>query len=153
MLSLVTADTYEANRGAIKSGDLIAFQSNSWLGKIVRAWTGSSYSHIGVAWVVSGRVFVLEAMDGIGVRIMPLSNRLPFYVIKSGVKWTKDREKFALSKVGQPYSYLDAIRGGFGLYPSGNGWQCVEYVSQVTGLIPVRYDPESIVNLVLEKGA
>ncbi|PHX98297.1 MAG: hypothetical protein CK529_13670 [Rhodospirillaceae bacterium] len=59
---------YNAARPSVRSGDLIAQSGGSWLDwhgikiNLVRMFTRSTYSHVGVAWVVGGRVFMLEAV-------------------------------------------------------------------------------------------
>ena len=151
MLRLLTSENYTASRHLIKSGDLLAWSRTGFISRLVRAWTGSTYSHVGVAWVVAGRVFVLEALDGKGVVIRPLSNLLPVYHVDVGVIWTQERENFALKHVGESYSFLDAIRAGFGLQPKHKGWQCVEYASAVIGYEVDNHDPETLVNIALKK--
>ena len=42
------------------------------------------------------------------------------------VDWNDDSLNFLLSKVGEEYSVLDAIRGYFGKPSDDNKWQCVE---------------------------
>ena len=116
---------------------------------MIRGWTGQTYSHVGIAWVVGERVFVIEAMDGIGVRIMPLSDRLPFYCVDTNTDWTNERETLALSKVGEQYSYLDAIRAGLGIKTTAKGWQCAEYAAMVLGIEVDDATPGAVVEAVM----
>lgn len=149
MLSLITPNNYQQHRQQIKSGDLLAWSTSSAIGRLIRMWTGQTYSHVGIAWVVGERVFVIEAMDGIGVRIMPLSDRLPFYHISTIIGWTNERETLALSKVGERYSYLDAIRAGLGIKTTAKGWQCAEFAAMVLGVDFEDATPGEIVERVL----
>jgi hypothetical protein len=75
---------------------------------------------------------VIEAVSS-GVRIFPLSRLLPFYWIPIKLDWTTAVEEFALSKVGEPYSQLDALAAALGLLKIGAGkyWECAEYVMTV----------------------
>jgi hypothetical protein len=127
----LTKDNYHHNlRHDIRSGDLLAWKGTSWVGRFIRHWTGSDFSHVGIAWVFADRVFVLEAREFRGVQITPLSSALPCYWISTGIKWTPALEEAALDEVGQRYSFADAIRAGVGLKPrSANGWQCAEYAA------------------------
>ena len=82
---------YSEYRDQIKSGDLLAWSHRgfrSWHDfkvQAVRLFTQSEYSHVGIAWVVGGRVFVIEAVEP-RVRIFPLS-KLGEYPTKSGTIW------------------------------------------------------------------
>jgi hypothetical protein len=55
---------YEAAREKVKSGDLLAWSHRGWRSwydiqiQLVRFFTQSEYSHVGIAWVVGGRVHI-----------------------------------------------------------------------------------------------
>ncbi len=123
---------YEDYRSEIKSGDLLAWSGKGWVGRLIRTWTGQTYSHVGIAWVSAGRVFVIEAREGKGVTMRLLSKAMPVAWISLGLEWSEEAETFALSELGQPYSLLNALRAGFGLLPRRkDGWQCAQYVLAV----------------------
>ena len=132
---------YSDTRPLIKSGDVLAWSHRGWKTwydiklQLVRIWTRSEFCHVGVAWVLADRVFVLEAVSS-GVRMMPLSRLLPCAWISRGI-WNEECERRALKALGSPYSQWDAIRGSLGLLALGanNRWQCSEYVSYVLGLL------------------
>jgi hypothetical protein len=156
---------YDEIRSKIKSGDVLAWSHRGWKTlhdvqvQLVRVLTQSEYSHVGIAWVVAGRVFVIEAV-GTGVRIMPLSMTLPFYHIGCGKSyWSKDTEKFLLSTVGARYSKIDAMLAFFNALAVGENdtWQCSELVHKALsegGLIKeiVIATPTAIVEFLLTKG-
>lgn len=131
---------YHDARKRIQSGDLLAWShERSWLAswydfqiQMVRAFTRSEYCHVGVAWTIAGRVFVLEAV-GTGVRIFPLSRLLPFYWVPMKVRWEDEVEAWALAQVGLPYSKIQAILAGLGKLRAGEDsmWQCAEYTLEV----------------------
>ncbi len=52
---------YADVRHKISSGDLLAWSGKGLYGRIIRHWTGETFSHVGIAWVVSGRLFAIEA--------------------------------------------------------------------------------------------
>jgi hypothetical protein len=157
---------YEDIRPKIRAGDLIAFSNESWGSKadfqsqLVRIFTRSEYSHVGVAWPIGGRVMLLEAVVP-EIRIFPLSKLLPFYhlpVTGTAGEWTADVEEYALSRVGQKYSKLEAIKGLFGWTEAGNKrWQCAEYVLEVlrrAGLgIDCHATPTNLVREAMSLGA
>lgn len=129
---------YPDIRKEIKSGDLLAWSHHGWGSwydfqiQMVRMFTRSVYCHVGIAWVVSDRIFVLEAVQT-GVRIFPLSRLLPFYWIPVRAEWEEEVEAWALRQVGEPYSKWQAILAGMGLLAKGEDsiWQCAEYAQQV----------------------
>lgn len=117
----LTAQTYPMARAVIRSGDLLAWRGSGLVGRMIRHWTGESWSHVGIAWVIGGRVLVLEAREGRGVVASPLSRRLGCYSLPTGAAWDEPMQARALERLGEPYSYLDALRAGLGLRPSGDG--------------------------------
>ena len=148
---------YAEYRPLIKSGDVIAHTHRgirSWYDLkvwLVRLFEQSEYTHVAVAWVVGGRVFLLEAV-GSGVRIFPLSLDLPFFHLP----WhalTDAQLEFALAQAGKPYSYVDCVEGYLGVKDTEKShWQCSKYVAQVLGL-PCPQAPSAVVAYLLENGA
>jgi hypothetical protein len=124
--------SYEENKKKIRSGDVLAWRGKGFMTMVSRVLTRSQYGHVGIAWVAGNRVFVLEAYQNKGVRIFPLSERLPADHFPLNVKWDLNVETLALEEVGRKYSKMDKIRAFFGREPkSGNGWQCAEYVNAI----------------------
>ncbi len=128
---------YSDGRPAIRSGDVLAWSHRGWNTwydiklQLVRIWTRSEFSHLGIAWIVADRVFVLEAVAS-GVRLMPLSQLLPCYWIPRS-KWGDSEERAALGLIGQPYSEWQAVLAGLKQLKraADSSWQCAEYVSYV----------------------
>lgn len=144
--------SYEVFRPKIKSGDVLAWTHKGWSSfydiqiQLVRMATRSEYSHVGVAWVVGGRVFVIEAVMP-QIRIYPLSKEVPFYWIPCGNQYWNDKiEEYALSKVGEQYSKWQAIGAFFNKIRAGkdNLWQCSELVNSVLIEGKVLKDGESL---------
>lgn len=134
---------YQDVRPLIKSGDALAWTHRGWGSwhdikiQLVRMFTRSEFSHVAVAWVVGGRVFALEAVQPC-VRIYPLSQLGDFYHLPTSqdnpyfrLVWTDDVETFALSKVGEPYSQIQAVLAFFGRSKADRKWECVEYAKTV----------------------
>ena len=126
---------YTTVRASIKSGDLIAQSHRApfWRSffdfkiAVVRALTQSEFSHVGVAWVIAERVFILEAVSA-GVRIFPLSRAGDFYHLPLPALWGTDAEAYALSHVGDSYSQIEAIQAYFGPVDElGDVWECAQY--------------------------
>lgn len=127
---------YSEIRNNIKSGDLIALTHKSWCSlydiqiQAVRTFTQSEYSHVCVAWVVAGRVFVIEAVEP-KVRIMPLSNmnQEGFYWIPTTKPMSETELEFGLAAVGiGAYSKVQAIAAQLNMLDIGadDKWECAE---------------------------
>lgn len=152
---------YAAARSQIRSGDLLAFKGESLLGRLVCHVTGSDYSHVGIAWRFRGRLFILEAREGRGVGIRAASNALPFAWAKLDLAWTNEAEDFALSALGKPYSYLDALKAGLGFPLTETGLICSEYAATIQAHLDARFfdkgvrptTPAALVNFWSDHGA
>lgn len=150
---------YSLIRDTIKSGDILAWSHRSWSSwydlqiQAVRFFTQSEYCHVGTAWVVSGRVFVIEAVTP-KVRIYPLSKLLPFYFIPIKASWSMQAEEFALAQVGMEYSKLKAIESFFRVPKDDNLWQCAELTAAIAKLNDVeigkKVTPSALVESALE---
>lgn len=153
---------YADARPQIRSGDLLAWTHTGWRSwrdikmQIVRLLTRSEYSHVGVAWVVGGRVFVLEAVQPL-VRIYPLSKLGDFYHLPMNATWTQQIEEFALARVGEPYSQAECVRAFFGWSLRNGEWECAEYAMSVlaeAGLfLGLTATPSAVVNRAQRLGA
>ena len=106
---------YSDVRSQIKSGDVLAWNHRSWSTwydikiQLVRIVTRSEFIHTGTAWVIGGRIFVIESVIPY-VRIVPLSNLLDCYWIPMGLEneWNSV-EDYALNFVGRAeYSQVKA---------------------------------------------
>ena len=115
---------YAAARRRIRSGDLLAWSHRGWGSwydlqiQAVRMFTRSEYCHVGLAWNVGGRMFVLEAVSA-GVRIFPLSRLMPCYWLPLAAAWDGTVEEIALAHVGERYSKWQAVLAGLGMLRQG----------------------------------
>ena len=153
---------YEQARPMIRSGDILAWSHRgvrSWHDlKIwfVRMFTRSEYSHVGTAWVVGNRVFVIEAVMP-KVRIYPLSKLGDFYWLQMGAYWRKATETLALSFVGDDYSQVQAMVSPFITPPKDDRWECAELVATVARQDSIDlgavYTPSEVVLAAQKRGA
>ena len=130
---------YPVLRERVRSGDVLAWKGKGLGSRIIRWGTNSPYTHVGIAQRVGNRVMVLEAMPG-GVRMMPLSKRLPAYHVPVDRTWDDERRDRAWQDVGLGYSYIDALITGIRAYTGIRmktrmpGRHCSEYVGHVLGI-------------------
>lgn len=155
---------YKDVRNQIKSGDLLAWSHHgvrSWRDlKIwfVRLFTRSEYSHVGLAWVIGDRVFVIEAVQPL-VRNYPLSKLLDggAYWLTTSAKWSNSAEELALECIGDPYSQVQAMQAPFGKPPADKLWECAELVATVLKQDGIDlgeiYTPSAIVQSALQNGS
>ncbi|MBL4901007.1 MAG: hypothetical protein JKX76_15475 [Colwellia sp.] len=137
-------------RDEIKSGDIVAWQGRFTNSNVLKFFN-QDIGHIGIAWVVSDRVFVIHALTK-GIVMNPLSRLTPFCWLATGSEWREETQRFALSELGRSYSYGDAIRSAFGMASASSGWACGEYaraVLQKSDLHVTQDLPSKLVNEVL----
>jgi len=102
---------YRKARSKIANGDVIAFHyaRRSLFSQLISLWTRSRISHVGLVMRVNGRVAVIEALEGWGVRVYPISRilssgrQIEWYALRPGV----DRREIvheALAHWGQRYA-------------------------------------------------
>ena len=110
---------YLDEREKIQSGDLLIWSQekletlSDLIPYIVRFFTMSDYNHVGIAWKVEGRLFVIEATLP-EIRIHPVSKRRPFYYIPMGVKMDDKGLNYLLNLIGKDYSIRQAVLALFG---------------------------------------
>ena len=144
-------NNYKALRSEIKSGDIVAWNGRFTNHDILNIFN-QKIGHIGIALVISGRVFVIHSLTK-GVVINPLSRLLPFFWLETDSDWTEEVQIFAMSELGRSYSYADALRSAIG-FPanSNNGWTCGEYAKFILqkAKVPVtQYFPSKLVDEIL----
>lgn len=122
---------YTDHRHKIKSGDLIAFRARGFWGWLICLWTWSAYSHVGVAVWIFERLFLIEAKEGVGVRMEPLSKRGAFDHIRTEAHFDDAVGRDALMFLGKSYNYLDLARVGLKLRPKGDGFICSEFAAKI----------------------
>ena len=152
---------YKEVRDQIRSGDLIAFTHRSWKTwhdikvQIVRFFTQSEYSHVAIAWVTSGRVFLLEAVMPL-TRIYPLSLSGDFYWIEMDSPWKPETEEYAMEHIGYEYSQVEAIEAMFEDIHHDQVNECAAYAIQVAGKdginLGTKAVPSNVVQTALELG-
>lgn len=158
---------YATVRGKIQSGDLIALthtKFGSWYDmqvQAVRFGTQSEYSHVGMAWVIGDRVFVIESVTPV-IRLVPLSLMAEdgFYWAPLGKAISQEELEFALSKVGLgKYSKWQAVMAQLRRLHIGedNLWECAEFVITCRRLSGVdlgdKATPSAVVRAAQDRGA
>ncbi|HET7291154.1 MAG TPA: hypothetical protein VFM88_01890 [Vicinamibacteria bacterium] len=60
-VALRAARPYRDVRASFREGDLLAFRGRSPVSAVIRALTGSVYSHVGLVYLIEERRYCLEA--------------------------------------------------------------------------------------------
>lgn len=130
---------YNEYKDNIKSGDLIAYTTLSSytftgiLSFLVKLFTLSRYTHVGIAIELGNRLFLISA-DIPEVKLEPLENTKPFYHVPMNVDWKPEYTEKLLSHIGERYSVLEAIKGYFNMNnPNDKSWFCTEFVKVFYG--------------------
>jgi len=131
---------YAEARPKIQTGDPLFFRGSGLLARIIRAQTESHFSHVGMAWVVGGRVLVLESRPAHrGVTIdrglsACLGEDVTWMPLRSwDHQFSLDR---ALSLLGVDYGWWNAIRAALHMTPRPGEVECAQYASFVLGFPP-----------------
>ena len=148
---------YSEARSKIKSGDLLAWTHRGWGSwydiqiQLVRFFTQSEYSHVGIAFVDGERVFVLESVSA-GIRAKLLSEEIPFYWMPTKQKWTAAVKAKAFAELGESYSKWEGILSLFRkIKPGANhDWECAEYAMYILQALGVQIDCRCVPSDVVE---
>ena len=72
---------YKAFRANIQSGDILLCSGSAWFSKMIQKGTKSVWSHVGFVIRLENidRVMVLESVEPLGIRTVPLSKYLTDY--------------------------------------------------------------------------
>ena len=154
---------YSGARSNIKSGDALFWtcdkvRSVTNARDVLIQWlTGSRYYHAAIAWVISGRVFTIEAVPA-GVRLYPLSRDLPVDWVSVPDYWTNEIEEFALAHIGDEYSQMECALAYLDILKNGTNaeWECAEFAGTILKMGKVIDDfqavPQSVFEKLMEKG-
>jgi hypothetical protein len=116
----------------LANGDLLAWKNDgTLLANAISYWTRGIYTHVGIVWTLHNRAYVLDAYHRGGVRLRYLGDDLPVNLIKTNIKWTKELEDDALSKLGRSYNYLGAAMLGFDITPNYDSEVCSLYAASI----------------------
>lgn len=130
----------------------------------VRAYTGSTYTHVAAVVVQEGTPFVYDATNGVGVRKQTLAYYLAsqapdqIHLFRPATPIEGERavkfEKYLESQLGRPYSINQHLTGD-----PCKGMHCAEYVTEALMTIdvlhanrPAKVSPASLREGIMEHG-
>ena len=146
---------YSDARIDIQSGDLLAWSGHSFFSRLIKMFTASSMTHVGIAYRLGGRLFVIESIVGRGIRLFPLSRRIPFFWIRPSNRdysWNPIVEETALKKIGEKYSFKECIRALFKRRLKRDAyWQCAEFASYILSLEGYKTNGYNIPHTLVQK--
>ena len=149
---------YRWSRPSFRSGDLIAQSHGDWQSwksiqvMAVRAFTLSTYSHIGVVEVdqSDGHVYIVEAVRPCAHRVL-LSSIGNFYHLPMHARWTPATSAYVQSIMGAPYSRWAAMRAFFWPLPAGSVNECAAWAREVLMRCSVDLGPMSRPDAVVQR--
>lgn len=157
---------YSECRDEIVSGDIIVFSHYKWASwydlqvMLVRLASFTEYTHVGVAVVIAGRVFIAESVSPL-VRLVPLSNLAEdgFFVIPTRTPMGEAELEYVMKHVGKAkYSKWQAMLAWLDKLEIGADdlLECAEYVitaRRLSGLdLGERAVPACVVKEALKQG-
>jgi len=129
---------YRAVRKEITDGDFLLFSGNGVWSQVIRFWTRQEFSHCGlIAWW-NDRCCVLEAKEGWGVRLVPVSELIAQY--NGRIVWYSpdeivgydggDAVEFGVKRLGSDYSWKQnaALALGVNRDVDERAFNCSEYL-------------------------
>lgn len=156
---------YKSIRPTVRSGDVLAFEAKTFAGRLISTWTGSRYSHVGIAmWLAASgaepRLFLLESRGRHGVAMRLLSGVGPCWYLPTNIQWTVDVNQFIWPRLGNAsYDWKSIFRRiMFRAAKRDGDYYCSEFVGEVLirGGFPITEDafrdPGTIVQSVLRHG-
>lgn len=131
VLQILRPQSYEEIRGEVRDGDLLLCSSNDAFSRLIRWATRSPWSHVAIAFRMDeiDRVMVLECVERLGVRAVPLSSFIartsggiepyPGQILlarhkglsaKSRVRPMKRMAGFAFGRLGDRFSQAETLK-------------------------------------------
>jgi hypothetical protein len=120
---------YSEARKLIRTGDLLFCSGDGTFSRLIKAFTNSIWTHVGFIWrptdLQEARCLVMESVEGIGVRMVPLSSYANNYNGSgdryNGVVMIARHEDFrpemihgltgkAIDLLGHPYDQAEIVR-------------------------------------------
>lgn len=153
---------YSKAKTNIKTGDALFFSGGSWKSwygiqiMMVRMFKPSKWSHVGMAWVANGRIFIMEAV-GSGIRLYPLSMEIPFGWVSKEKELSQNALEWAFQRIGVKYppKWKMVLSKGLGLKINLRGsMDCSDYFLNILRqdgiFLECDVDPTSICDRVME---
>ena len=130
---------YSNFRGKIKTGDLFFTASRSIVSRIIRFFTRSAVSHVGVFMWSEGRLLIVEARAHKGVSMTPATDRISqestcwWGRLDSKIRTIEEIKETIWSELGEEYDTLGAIVSLFYDTHSSKRF-CSEFSAKVVGI-------------------
>ena len=130
---------YLQQRDHIKEGDVLLFAGRGLWSSLIKLWTNSHYSHVGLVAMWGERLMCLESIEGKGVRAVPLSQLVAEY--HGLIHWYSLRDteyiramavSWAIEQLGSEYSWrqIAALMFGKTCDMDKAKWICSEFVQR-----------------------
>lgn len=114
--ALRAARPYREVRATFREGDLLAFRGRSPVSAVIRAVTGSVYSHVGLVYLIEERRYCLEAVGkGVSLGLMSevakrYAGGIDYFAIDAPDAVRHAATLFALEQLGKPFDFVGLVR-------------------------------------------
>jgi uncharacterized protein YycO len=161
---------YSKIRGKLETGDLLFASGNYLISKLIRKFTKSPWSHVGIIFPVNspGGALLLESVEDQGVRFLPIGRYLNDYYRRrpyNGIltiarvrnlkkKNYEELAKFGIQELARPYDMEEIARivariaAGHGRKIRDNEYICSELVYEafLRAGIEFKYDKRGFIS-------
>ena len=113
---LRAARPYREVRATFREGDVLAFRGRSPLSAMIRAVTGSVYSHVGLVYLIEERRYCLEAVGkGVSLGLMSevakrYAGGIDYFEVDLPAAVRHRATLFALEQLGKPFDFMGLVR-------------------------------------------
>lgn len=116
---------YAALRAALRTGDLLFAAGEYPFSRLIRRFTGSPWSHVGLVFRLPeiDRILLLESVEDMGVRFAPLSKYLKSYFrgrpyrgalvlarVEGSEALASELGHFGIDQLTRPYDWYETVR-------------------------------------------
>lgn len=114
--ALRAARPYREVRATFREGDLLAFRGRSPVSAVIRAVTGSEYSHVGLVYLIEERRYCLEAVGkGVSLGLMSevakrYAGGIDYFAIDAPDALRHQATLFGLEQLGKPFDFVGLVR-------------------------------------------
>lgn len=114
--ALRAARPYREVRATFREGDLLAFRGRSAISAMIRAVTGSVYSHVGLVYLIEERRYCLEAVaKGVSLGLMSevakrYEGGIDYFEINAPHAVRHKATLFALEQLGRLFDFRGLVR-------------------------------------------
>jgi len=127
---------YERLRPFINTGDIFGTAEDAFFSKAIRFFTRSEISHVGIFYWEGDHLYIAEAMEGVGVQILPASHQIQRFKFVGRIDTDRIPKEIVdniITDSGLKYDTLGALLAPFKNLKNKKVF-CSEWVAKILGI-------------------